>query len=324
MNQTRIQNEGAVAGLACRTAVVTGANSGVGFETALLLAARGARVVLACRDPGRGVAAQERIARAVPGADTESWPLDLADLASVGQFAARLASGALGQPPGIDILVNNAGLMGGPRRRTADGFEAHLGTNHLGHFALTGLLLPALLTRPGARVVTVTSNIAGQGRIDFGDLHRERRYRPFAAYAGSKLANLLFAIELDRRVRAVQAGLVSVASHPGAAVSNLLARGRPGRRGVSGDLLATVQALTGQPARQAALTSVYAATAPGLTGGEYIGPDGLGHLRGRPARVRIPRRALDPVAARRLWEVSAELTAVHFDLLVPSGDAAAH
>jgi NAD(P)-dependent dehydrogenase (short-subunit alcohol dehydrogenase family) len=304
----------AIGDLSGRTAVVTGANSGVGFETARILAEHRASVILACRDKAKGMEASQKIKRAWPGAEARYQALDLADLASVRRFAEEF----LAEHDSIDILVNNAGVMGGPRRQTADGFEGHIGTNHLGHFALTGLLLPALLTRSGARVITVSSSVASRGEIDFADLQCEQRYRWLAAYAQSKLANLLFALELDRRARAARLRLASLASHPGAAGSNLLVGkeedwGR--RRRPSEVVLAMVQSVTGQPADKGALPSLYAATAPGLTGGEYVGPNGLTHLRGRPAQVSLPKRACDPGTARRLWDTSAELTGVTFDSL---------
>jgi NAD(P)-dependent dehydrogenase (short-subunit alcohol dehydrogenase family) len=306
----------AVAGnLGGRTAVVTGANSGIGFETARLLAVHRARVILACRDKAKGLQASQKIERDQPGADVSYRMLDLADLASVRRFADE----RLAEHDGIDILVNNAGVMGGPRRETADGFESQLGTNHLGHFALTGLLLPALLARPGTRVITVSSSVASRGKIDFSDLQGER-YRWFAAYAQSKLANLMFALELDRRAKAARLGLASLASHPGAAASNILGKhadwGRPRR--ASEVVLAMVQSVTGQPTDKGALPSLYAATAPGLTGGEYVGPTGLAQMRGKPAQVAVPKRALDRDAARRLWQASAELTGVTFDSLMPT------
>lgn len=310
----RAWTEADIGDLAGRTAVVTGANSGIGFQTALLLAAHGAHVVLACRDEGKALEAAGQITRAAPGADTEYRALDLADLASVRRFAA----GCLDQHDGIDILVNNAGVSGGPYRRTTDGFERHFGTNHLGHFALAGLLLPALLTRPGARVVTVSSSVAAQGHIDPDDLQGERRYRWITAYSRSKLANLMFALELDRRAKAANAHLASVASHPGIAASELLTArqadaGR--RRRPSEAILVSIQHMLGQPARQGAWPSLYAATHPDLAGGEYIGPSRRAHTRGSPAHVKIPERALDQGTSRHLWKISAELTGVQMDAL---------
>jgi NAD(P)-dependent dehydrogenase (short-subunit alcohol dehydrogenase family) len=270
--------------------------------------------VLACRDLDRGQRAAQRITAARRLADVRAEVLDLADLASVRRFADR----ARQRYAGIGILVNNAGIAGGPHRRTADGFEAHLGTNHLGHFALTGLLPPALLTRQGARVVTLTSSVAAQGRIDFADLNSERRYRFVAAYSRSKLANLVFAIELDRRAKQAALPLVSTAANPGIVMSSLLRakRDRWGRGPRPAEIaVAAVQRLLGQTPGDGCLTSLYAATAPGLRGGEYIAPGGRGHERGAPAPARPPQRALDPAVARQLWEISADLTGVDFSAL---------
>lgn len=294
-----------------RTAVVTGASTGIGLETARRLAIHGARVVLACRDPDRGRRAAGLIADAGGRTDVRAEVVDLADIASVRRFADRV----LQDHSGIDILVNNAGIAGGPRRLTADGFEAHLGTNHLGHFALTGLLLPALLDRPGARVVTVTSSVAAQGQIDFADLNSERRYLFVAAYSQSKLANHMFAIELDRRAKEAAVPLVSVAVNPGIVATGLL-RSRQGTWG-SGPrpaemAVAAIQRLFGKQPGDGCLTSLYAATAAGLRGGEYIAPNGRGHHRGAPAPAHPPRRALDVETARKLWEISIDLTRVGY------------
>ncbi len=297
--------------LADRTAVVTGASGGIGLETARQLAAQGARVVLACRDLARGRQAAQLITGTAGRPGVTAQALDLADLASVRGFAGRVVR----DHGGIDILVNNAGIAGGPRRSTVDGFEAHFGTNYLGHFALTGLLLPALLARPGARVVTVTSSVAAQGRIDFADLGSERRYRFVAAYSRSKLANLMFAVELDRRAKAAGATLVSTAVNPGIVATSLLSRkrGQWGRGARPAELaVAAIQRLYGQPPGDGCRTSLYAATAPGLRGGEYIVPGGRGHMRGDPVAAPPPPRALDQETARQLWEASAGLTGVSF------------
>jgi NAD(P)-dependent dehydrogenase (short-subunit alcohol dehydrogenase family) len=314
MRDRRTWSAGDIGDLADRTAVVTGASTGIGFETARCLAAHGARVVLACRDHDRGIRAAQRIAGGAPKDRVRAEVLDLADLASVRRFADRV----LPRYPGIDILVNNAGIAGGPRRRTADGFEAHFGTNHLGHFALTGLLLPALCARPGARVVTLTSSVAAQGTIDFADLNSERKYRPVPAYARSKLANLMFAIELDRRARRAALSLASVAAEPGIVATSLLRAKRDtwGRGARPAELtVAAIQRLLGQPPSDGCLTSLYAAAATDLGGGEYIAPSGLGHARGAPAPARPPGKALDPAAGQRLWQASADLTAVSYGAL---------
>jgi NAD(P)-dependent dehydrogenase (short-subunit alcohol dehydrogenase family) len=287
-----------------KRAIVTGANSGLGYHTALELARHGARVVLACRSAERGQKALDDLRAAAPDADAVLASLDLADLASVRAFAEAHC-----EP--LDLLVNNAGVMALPYLTTADGFEMQFGTNHLGHFALTGLLLPALLGRPGARVVTVTSMVHWGGRLDFANLDAERGYHKWSAYAQAKLANLVFAKELDRR-----APFVSVASHPGYATTNLQHAG-PTMTGnkAAGAFMSVGNALLGQSAAAGAWPSLYAATAPGVEGGRCYGPGGPGQSRGAPRRVRTMRRAEDPELARRLWELSEERTGVAYDAL---------
>jgi NAD(P)-dependent dehydrogenase (short-subunit alcohol dehydrogenase family) len=304
--------------LAGRTAVVTGASTGIGLATARQLAAHGAQVVLASRDAGRASGAARLISSVPGGPGGRAEVLDLADLASVRRFAGTF----LQREAGLDILVNNAGIAGGPHRRTADGFEAHFGTNHLGHFALTGLLLPALLARPGARVVTLTSSVAAQGRIDFADLNSERRYGAIAAYSRSKLASLMFAMELSRRARTAGIPLASLAANPGIVVTSLMRgkRDQWGRGPRPAELaVAAVQRLFGQPPSSGCLSSLYAATAPGLRGGEYIAPGGRGHKRGTPAPMAPPPNALDQETARRLWDTSVGLAGVDFSALASDG-----
>ena len=295
--------------LAPRTAVVTGANSGLGFETALALARAGAQVVLACRDQTKGADALDRIGREVPGAAISLARLDLAELASVRKFAADFADGH----DGLDILVNNAGVMGIPRRETADGFEMQFGTNHLGHFALTGLLLDRLLARPGARVVTVSSEMARLGRIRFDDLPGTRRYGKWTRYAQAKLANQLFTLELERRATTQGVDLTSVAAHPGYAATNLQAVGpqMSGSKAMKslGDL---GNAVVAQTAAAGALPILYGATDPAVAGGQYFGPDKLFGLRGSPAPASFVRAARNPEVARHLWQVSEELTGVRY------------
>jgi NAD(P)-dependent dehydrogenase (short-subunit alcohol dehydrogenase family) len=282
-----------------KTAVVTGANSGLGFHTALQLCRAGAHVVVTARDKGKGAAAIRRLRAEVPGADAEFGVVDLADLSSVRRFSAEI----LDRMRSLDVLVNNAGVMGVPQRlTTADGFELQFGTNHLGHFALTGLLLPALLARPGARVVTVSSLAHSQGRIRFDDIQGERVYDPWTAYAQSKLANLLFALELDRRARSHAVSLASVAAHPGVSATNLQTAGpRLGHSGflTRGRLL--LLRLIGQNAARGALPSVYAATAPEVVGGGFYGPAGPGQIRGDPIGVTPAPGALDQGVALRQW-----------------------
>ena len=303
-----------------KTAVVTGANSGIGFHTALELARAGARVVVAVRDEVKGRAAIRRLQAEVPDADLHLGLLDLADLGSVHRFAAQVLDST--GPP--DLLVNNAGVMGVPQRLTTrDGFELQFGTNHLGHFALTGLLLPELLTRPGARVVTVSSLAHEQGRIHFGDLQSEQGYGPWTAYSQSKLANLLFAFELDRQARARGLDLLSVAIHPGVSATNLQIAGpRLGHQGLRTRCRLFFVRRIGQSAARGALPSVYAATAPEVVGGGFYGPNGPGQLRGNPTRVLPASGALDEQIAQRLWGVSERLTGIRFQWRDPSADRA--
>jgi NAD(P)-dependent dehydrogenase (short-subunit alcohol dehydrogenase family) len=300
-----------------RRAVVTGATSGLGEATAVELARHGAHVVLTARDAARGGRASESVLRAAPGASVEVAALDLADLASVRAFAAEQ-----GAEP-LDLLVNNAGVMAVPARRTVDGFELQMATNHLGPFALTGLLLPALLRRPGARVVTVSSFVHWFGSLQMGDLMSEQSYDPWQAYARTKLANLLFMRELGRR--AELAGLdgrrfVSAAAHPGYARTNLQYVGprMAGRRGT--EAVVTVgNALLGQSAATGALPQLRAATDPDVRSGDYFGPRGLAEQRGLPRRVRMSANARDNMAARLLWEASEDLTGVIYGALAAAG-----
>jgi NAD(P)-dependent dehydrogenase (short-subunit alcohol dehydrogenase family) len=282
-----------------RSVVVTGANSGIGFQAARVLAERGADVVLAVRDITRGEAAAGRMRGSV-----QVSRLDLADLASVREFAERA-------PERIDLLVNNAGVMALPERRTADGFEMQLGTNHLGHFALTGLLLERLLRGAEPRVVTVSSGLHKRGRIDFDDLQGERAYDKWAAYGQSKLANLLFAYELQRRATAAGLPLRSLAAHPGLAATNLWAGGE-----ASASLGERIAALTGKLIAQSdamgAEPTLYAATAPDIRGGAYVGPGGFNEMRGHPKLVDSSAASKDEATARRLWNVSEELTGVRY------------
>jgi NAD(P)-dependent dehydrogenase (short-subunit alcohol dehydrogenase family) len=300
--------------LSGRTAIVTGANGGLGYQTALQLVSKGAHLVLAARDPARGAAALQRLRARVPGASAEVADLDLADLASVARFAAAV----LARGDGLDLLVNNAGVMGIPRRETtAQGFERQFGTNHLGHFALTGRLLPALLRRPGSRVVTVSSNQHKRANgIDFDDLQGERHYEPYGAYAQSKLANAMFVLELDRRLRAAGLTVVSVGAHPGFTATNLQFAGpRAGGTSVAALALGLATRLFAQPDRQGVLPILYAATAPDVRGGQYFGPSGPGERRGDPRPVAFSAVAHDEAAAARLWTVSEELTGVTFEAL---------
>src|SRR3954462_6438373 len=301
-----------------RVAVVTGTNSGLGFVTARELAGAGATVVMTSRDPVRGADAEQRLRAAVAGADVHLESLDLASLGSIRAFAGR----ALATYGGVDVLVNNAGVMAIPRATTADGFEMQLGTNHLGHFALTGLLLPALLKRPGSRVVTVSSAAHKVGSINFDDLQGHKSYFSWRAYAQSKLANLLFPHQLQRRLAASHPTTISVAAHPGYASTNLQAVG-PQQSGnkVMGALMNLGNLAFGQSPDDGALPQLYAATAPAVEGGCFYGPSRLMESRGAPKRVEPTSRAKDPALAARLWSVSEDLTDVRFDAL---GAAAAY
>lgn len=289
-----------------RIAVVTGANTGLGFHTARELARHGAHVVLAVRDPDKGRAAIERIGRAVPDADVVLQRLDLSSLDSVRTAAAELRE----RYPHIDLLINNAGVMYPPRQTTRDGFELQFGTNHLGHFALTGLLLDRLLPVSGSRVVTVAS-IAHRIRaeIRFDDLNWERRrYDRVAAYGQSKLANLMFSYELQRRLAAANAETVAVAAHPGVSATELM-RHIPGARLPGAMWLA---GLIVNSAEVGALATLRAATDPQVRGGEYYGPAGPGELVGHPVPVRSSPQSHDEAVQRRLWTVSEELTGVTY------------
>jgi NAD(P)-dependent dehydrogenase (short-subunit alcohol dehydrogenase family) len=287
-----------------RVAIVTGANSGLGLVTARELARAGARIVLASRSSEKGRDAASSIASAVPGSDVSPAILDLADLDSVRAFAA---SG----PERLDLLINNAGVMAAPRRLTKDGFESHFATNHLGHFALTGLLLPALLKAPAPRVVTVSSTMHRGGTIEFDDLQGERKYSRWGAYSQSKLANLMFCFELQRRAVEAGSALRSMAAHPGYAATNLQAAGTD--RFYERWFMAIGNRLFAQSAEMGALPTLYAATYPDLPGGTYVGPGGRSEQRGYPKVVGAAGKAYDEQAWRRLWEVSEQLTGVRYE-----------
>jgi NAD(P)-dependent dehydrogenase (short-subunit alcohol dehydrogenase family) len=293
-----------------RRAVVTGANSGLGLVTATELARHGAHVVLTARDGEKGEGAVRRVLAEVPDASVEPGLLDLADLTSVRTFAADVGRERL------DGLVNNAGVMAVPPRQTVDGLELQMGTNHFGHFALTGLLFPALLRGPGARVVTVSSFMHWFGSLDFGDLQSERQYDPWTAYQRSKLANLLFMRELAGRAEAAGLDLVSAGAHPGYARTNLQSAGprMAGRRATEA-AMAVATAVMGQGAATGALPQLRAATDPKVRGGDYFGPRGVAEQRGLPTKARMSANARDDKAARLLWEASEELTGVRFEAL---------
>ena len=295
-----------------RTIVVTGANSGLGYEATRVFAEKGADVLMACRDTDRGQAAAERISRTVPGAALEVLKLDLADLDSVREFATTFED----DYDDLHVLCNNAGVMAIPRRETADGFETQFGVNHLGHFALTGLLYETLVETEGeTRVVTQSSGAHESGEIDFEDLQGEGSYDKWGAYSQSKLANVLFAYELDRRLSAADFDVASVACHPGYAATELQTTG-PEMEGstLKTWAMAGANRLVAQSAAMGALPMVYAGTASTIEGGEYIGPDGPFGARGYPTRAESSARSHDRVVAERLWEVSEELTGVEFAL----------
>lgn len=275
-----------------RTVVVTGANSGLGAATTRSLADRGATVIMACRNLAKAAPVAERIS-----GDVSVRELDLADLSSVRRFADQTGE--------IDVLVNNAGVMAVPERRTVDGFEMQIGTNLLGPFALTGLLLPRIRDR----VVTLSSTLSRSGRIVADDLNwQRRRYRRWAAYSQSKLADLMFAVELDRRLREARSPIRSVAAHPGYAATELQGRSES----FQDALMAIGNRVIAQDAEHGALPTLYAATMPDVAGGEYYGPGGLGQVRGYPKRVGISRAARDTTTARQLWTAAEELTGVRF------------
>ncbi|HYO17848.1 MAG TPA: oxidoreductase [Dermatophilaceae bacterium] len=291
-----------------RSIIVTGANSGIGFEAATALAASGAAVTLAVRDAGRGGAAAERIRASGARAEVEVARLDLADLGSVREFAAAWTSA---HPEGLDILINNAGVMAIPRRVTADNFEMQLGTNHLGHFALTGLLVGSI--RPGGRVVTVSSNAHRLGRMNFDDLQSEQSYQKWRAYGQSKLANILFALELHRRATEAGVDLRSLAVHPGYAATNLQSAGpeMSGSR-VGAAVRSLITKVVAQSAEAGAWPTLMAATGPEVPSGVYLGPTQWLRQRGTPGFETPSEAARDVGSARRLWDVSTKLTGVSY------------
>jgi NAD(P)-dependent dehydrogenase (short-subunit alcohol dehydrogenase family) len=291
-----------------RTAIVTGASSGLGLAVARDLAGAGAEVTLAVRSAERGDAAARGILAQHPGARLSVGLVDLAQLASVRAFAR---SWPADHPDGWDILVNNAGIMAIPRQETVDGFEAQLATNHLGHFALTGLLLDR--ARPAARVVSVASGAHWFGRLDRDDLMGERRYQPWLAYSQSKLANLLFTSELQRRLTSAGWSVQAVAAHPGYAATNLQSVA-PRLRGATWEerVMDVANRVIAQSAEAGALPLLAAAAAPGVSGDDYVGPGGLLVMRGRPRLVRRSAAARDPEAAAWLWDESVRLTGVDY------------
>jgi NAD(P)-dependent dehydrogenase (short-subunit alcohol dehydrogenase family) len=292
--------------------VITGANSGIGYEAAKNLAGKGAQVVLAIRDLKKGIDAEKRIRSTYPQAHVESMKLDLANLSSIHEFANTF----LDKSQTLSVLINNAGIMAIPYSRTADGLETQFQTNHLGHFALTGLLLPALMKTHKARVVTVSSINHNFGSIHMDDLSLTKNYTPFKAYNQSKLANLLFAYELQRHFEAANVEMISVGCHPGYSATNLQLAGPR----LSGSHLMEIfwrlmNKIAAQSAEMGALPILYAAFAPDVRGGDYIGPMSMGGGRGYPGKQPSSKASYDLISARRLWDVSVDLTGVNYQAL---------
>jgi NAD(P)-dependent dehydrogenase (short-subunit alcohol dehydrogenase family) len=296
--------------------IITGANSGIGYRTAFTLARKGAHIVFACRDRRKGETAIARLATEAPGASTELAILDLASLASIGDFAAH----QLEQRRPLDILINNAGVMAPPKRqKTADGFELQFGTNVLGHFALTGLLLPALQqaaveSPEPPRIITIASIAHKRGRLNLDDLQHKQNYSPMRTYQQSKLANLMLALELDRRLRATNSTILSVAAHPGVANTNLFQTGQHSAaenmvRKVIGRLIGAFL----NTDAEGALPTLYSATVPEVAGGGYYGPQGFQEMCGDEiGPAKIAPQAHDAAAAARLWEICEGLTGIKF------------
>jgi NAD(P)-dependent dehydrogenase (short-subunit alcohol dehydrogenase family) len=292
-----------------RTAVITGATGGLGYETALALAGVGAEVVVTGRNEAKGRQALQDIRNQFPDARIAYENLDLAKLSSVADFAARFAA----SHGSLDLLINNAGVMALPvRQPTSDGFEMQLGTNYLGHYALTAYLLPLLRRGQHPRVVNLSSLAHRSGKIDFDDLHGLRSYTPWKAYTQSKLAMLMFALELQRRSDAAGWGLMSNAAHPGFARTDLIANG-PGASGLLWEVSRLLRPYVSQSAAEGALPTLFAATSPEAKAGGYYGPNWFYELKGPPVPAKIMPQAKDAAVAARLWDVSAMLTGVTFD-----------
>jgi len=284
-----------------RVAIVTGSNSGIGFETARVLAGRGATVVMACRNLEKASPKAGEIRAAQPGADVEVMQLDLSDLESVQRFVGAFRA----KHARLDLLINNAGIMVPPYGKTSQGFETQFGVNHLGHYALTGSLLDLVTGTPGSRIVTVSSLAHYMGRIDFADLNWEKGYRAQAAYGQSKIANLLFTYELQRRLAAADRDTLAVAAHPGWTETNL----QEHAKGVK-----FLNRFLAQEPLMGALPTLFAATEPGVHGADYFGPSGFMEMNGPPKKVRSNKRSHDKNVAERLWNVSEEMTGVRFQI----------
>jgi NAD(P)-dependent dehydrogenase (short-subunit alcohol dehydrogenase family) len=297
---TTVWTENQLPDQAGRVAIITGANSGIGWETARALANRGATVIMACRSIAKGDSAADKITALKPSGNVVVMGLDLGDLASIHTFVTAFRQ----DYHRLDLLINNAGVALPPYGKTAQGFEQQFGVNHLGHFALTGLLLDRLTETPNARIVTVGSSSHRSGVINFDDLNWEQRsYKPMDAYAQSKLANLLFTYELQRRLVAAGQSTLAVAAHPGWAATNAL-RHSP--------MLKSLNPIFAQPPKMGMLPTLYAATAPDVRGADFFGPGGLGQMRGYPKKLASSAHSHDEAVARRLWTVSEELTQVKY------------
>lgn len=293
-----------------RTILITGANSGIGFEAARALAQHGATVVMGCRNRSKAEEAVSQIEATAPSGSVEILEMDLSDLGSV----AAAADGFRATNGRLDVLVNNAGLMATPNQRTSQGFEMQFGVNHLGHFALTGRLLDMLLATESSRIVSISSQGHRAGKLDFDDLNSEKKYSAWQAYFQSKLANLVFTNELQRRLAAADADVIAVAAHPGASSTNL---GHESAGGVlstmMGKMRPVMNKLMTQSAAMGALPTLRAATDPDVIGGDYFGPGGFLEMKGHPEKVGMSDRALDEDSARRLWELSQTMTDVIYE-----------
>lgn len=302
-----MRTEADIQNLGGNIAIVTGANSGIGYETARVLAVKGAGVIMACRSMERGEEAASRIRRAHPAVQLEVMNLDLSDLASVQEFAGSFRN----KYSSLDILCNNAGVMMLPERiETADGFEMQFGTNHLGHFALTGLLFDMLRNTPGARIVTVSSIVHRFGNVDFENLNAEKSYNPSNAYSQSKLANLLFTYEMQRRLEGAGIEMLAAASHPGWTGTNLQKHA---------PFFRFMNRFVSQKPEMGALPTLYAATVPDVQGGDYFGPGRMMEMRGYPKKVKSSDDSHDEELAQNLWEVSEKLTDIYYDFGPSSG-----
>lgn len=288
-----------------KIAIVTGANSGLGYETVRGLARKNAQIIMACRNQEKGQAALAAVQKEFPTASVVLMPLNLSDLASVRAFAEAFNANY----EQLHLLINNAGVMALPYQQTADGFEMQFGTNHLGHFALTGLLLELIHKTPGARVVNVSSGLHRSGEMDFDDLNWEKSYSKWGAYGRSKLTNLLFTYELERKFQASEMNIISAAAHPGYAATNLQSEGGSGLQKAA---MSVMNKVVAQSAEMGALPQLYAATAPDVVGGDYYGPRGFQESRGYPGKVQSNDKSHNVQDAARLWTVSVEMTGVDY------------